>query len=129
MDDLKRLSCMLRLYTLAPPFWSLPFRLRRSRDPDLRSRTSGISHNLTPVAVAQSGLENSQFLRHTYIHTFIYISHINDIKQYFSYLYLIMSLSIMSSRFIHVVANGKLNTTHSSTDRHLGLIPYHSYYD
>lgn len=87
--------------------------------PQPHTRVSG------PVRVTEQSLSMPYICTHTHV----YISCVNDIMQYSSYLRLVISRSIMSSRFIHVVANGKLNTFHSSTDRHLGLIPYHSYYD
>ena len=106
-------------------FWSLPLK-PRVQDRGLQ----GCATTLHPCQRPSQGYRTVSFYAlHTCTRTHVYISRVSDIMQYFSYLHLVISHSIMSSRFIHVVANGKLNTFHSSTDRHLGLIPYHSYYD
>lgn len=118
----------LGCYPSAPwhlPFWSLPFK-PRVRDRELQGCATTSHLCQWP---SQGYRAVSFYDTHTCICTHAYISCVSDIMQYFSYLCLVISHSIMSSRFVHVVANGRLNTFHSSTDRHLGLIPYHSYYD
>lgn len=118
----------LGYYPSAPwhlPFWSLPFK-PRVRDRELQGCATTSHLCQWP---SQGYRAVSFYDIHTCMCTHAYISRVSDIMQYFSYLCLVISRSIMSSSFVHVVANGRLNTFHSSTDRHLGLIPYHSYYD